>query len=123
MAKVKKPQKTAKKRKKPMRPFQDEHGRFKPGNRANPGGRPKGSINLSNKLRQALAQAAPGDETRTIADLLIETGIRQAGAGDHNFWKMIFERIDGKVPDKIEHQYGPNWRLTFEADPEEGDND
>jgi hypothetical protein len=88
----------------------------------NPYGRPKGSQSLTTLLRKKLSEEfKPGV---TYADLLINKLIAvSVKQGNTTALQIVLDRMDGKVPDKIEHQYGPNWRLTFEADPEEGDND
>lgn len=73
---------------------------WKPGQSGNPSGRPKGAVSLTAKLRQALeVEIKPG---LTTADLLVKVAIKAASKGDYKFWKEILDRIDGKVPDKIQ---------------------
>lgn len=86
--------------------------RFKPGNRANPGGRPKGR-SLTSRLREALEAELPNGKQR--ADALINELILLAlgrGTGDRQAIKDIFDRVDGKVPDIViaateEDDHGP----------------
>lgn len=49
------------------REFKDEHGRFKPGNNANPAGRPKGTPNLNVELMKAATEFRHGNDTFLIA--------------------------------------------------------
>lgn len=86
-----------------MNPNPSPATRFKPGNRANPGGRPKGP-DLTARLRAALAEPI-GDGGRpagmTVADRLVEALIEMAIRGDRQAIKDIFERVDGKAPDRV----------------------
>lgn len=70
------------------------HTRWKPGQSGNPGGRPKGSISLTARLRRAL-NANDGEK----ADKLIDAMIKGAEKGQHQgtIIKLIFDRIDGAV--------------------------
>ena len=61
--------------------------RFKPGNRANPGGR------LRDPLTRAI-RAAMTDEDLTA---IVETVIAFAKAGKIEYVQMIWDRIEGKV--------------------------
>lgn len=72
--------------------------RFKPGQSGNPGGRPKG-VSLTALLREAMEQ--PDGET-TVAQELVNMAIREAKAGNFQFFKEVLDRVDGKVIDKVE---------------------
>ena len=74
-----------------------EAAKWKPGQSGNPSGRPKGSINLTNRLRAALAAR---DGVR--ADKIIESLLDKAEEGDARHLIEVFNRIDGKVADKVE---------------------
>jgi len=114
------PQKTAKKRKKDLKPFQDEKGRFKPGNLANPGGRPRGAKSLTTILRQKLSEEAQPGSGVTWGELLVNKLIKVSTAnGNTSALQMVFDRIDGKVPDKIQHQYGPDWEIVYDLKDED----
>ena len=63
---------------------------FKPGNNANPKGRPKGSISLVSALKKRLREKP--DEKEKIVDALI----RDAQIGDAGDKKLVLEYIDGK---------------------------
>lgn len=73
---------------------------FKPGQSGNPNGRPKGT-SLTARLRVAIEKPEPGDE-RPVADRLVAKLITLALEGDRQAIKDVFERVDGKVPDKLE---------------------
>jgi hypothetical protein len=88
-------------------PFPNPATQFKPGNNANPGGRPKGR-SLTAVLREALEK---GEITTTDADgrtkrtkiedgkqlkhLIIETIVERALKGDFHCLKLLFDRHDG----------------------------
>lgn len=81
------------------------NGRFKPGHPGGPG-RPKGSVSLTTKLRQQLGQEAkfkdrePGHGI-TYADILAKKVVDMALAGDARMITLIYDRIDGKVPENL----------------------
>lgn len=61
-------------------------------------GRPKGSYSLTTKLRRILSEECKGYDDR--GDRVIELAVQAAENGDASFFKEIFNRIDGKVPDE-----------------------
>jgi hypothetical protein len=65
-------------------------GRFLPGNRANPGGRPKGSVSLTTLLRNRLAKN-PHEAEEIVNALIALCKGKELGA-----LKEAFDRIDGK---------------------------
>lgn len=75
---------------------------FKPGNPGGPG-RPKGSISLTTRLKQALAATKvcgkDVPEGMDVAQALIESAIVHAIKGNPSFFHAILERVDGKMPD------------------------
>ena len=84
---------------------------FKPGQTGNPGGRPKGK-SLTQRLVELMDRtdidgtALP--EGKCVADFVVETIAREAIAGKFPFAKEVFDRIEGKVPDRIAgHDGGP----------------
>lgn len=74
-----------------------EH-QFKKGNRANPGGRPKGQ-SITARVRRVLEQEHNG---KALMDLLAERLVKEALAGKFAFVKEVLERIDGRVTEKHE---------------------
>ena len=72
---------------------------FQPGNRANPGGRPKGR-SLTARLRKALRRKAANG--KVVADALIAVLLRSGLEGDLRAIRDIFERVDGTVLDRVE---------------------
>lgn len=77
-----------------------EKYRWKKGQSGNPAGKKPGTTSLTARLRRVLEEDA-GDGKK-VADLLVEAVTKAALKGDHRFCAMVFERIDGKVADKIE---------------------
>lgn len=69
-------------------------GTFGPGNRANPGGRPKGSLSLSAILREVLASTPEGSD-RTFARGIVEATVRDALKGDGQARKLCWAYIEG----------------------------
>ena len=67
-------------------PFPNESTQFKPGQSGNPAGY-SNSRRLTARLRDMLK-----DEE------FVRVGISEALSGDFNFWKYIFECIDGPIP-------------------------
>ena len=74
--------------------------RFKPGQSGNPNGRPKGS-GLTDTLKKLLREPDPDDPDKTTQDRLIEAAMIHAKKGDFKFFQEIFNRCEGKVPDRI----------------------
>tara|TARA_R110002020_G_scaffold316911_1_gene532544 strand:- start:79 stop:444 length:366 start_codon:yes stop_codon:yes gene_type:complete len=74
---------------------------WKKGESGNPTGRPKGSVSLETELRKRLSDGEVGD--RIVQDL-IDEAIRQALAGEYKFFNLIWERMDGKVTDRVSIQ-------------------
>lgn len=85
--------------------------RFKPGNNANPKGRPKGT-SLTAIIRRVLAEKDPKGKG-TKADRLIAMAEARARKGDFRFFKELIDRNDGKVPDRIADADGN--KLTIEV--------
>jgi hypothetical protein len=69
---------------------------FKPGNKANPGGRPKGR-SLTALLREWLDETGEPPDTGTNAERIVAALIRGAVGGDRQTIKDVFERVEGKV--------------------------
>lgn len=72
-------------------PFPNESTQFQPGQSGNPDGYSRGR-----RLTDALIKHF---EDKGIHNQFVETGTTEALGGDFNFWKYIFERIDGKIPE------------------------
>ena len=75
--------------------------RFKPGQSGNPKGGQK--ISLTRILKEMLAN---GEEGKQISEALIKKALQMALKGNFQFYNHIAERVDGKVPDKIEGTAG-----------------
>ena len=74
---------------------------FSKGQSGNPNGRPKVRPQLTPALRSILGKKAPDGvmtNRRAIAEKLVEIALD----GDIQAIKLIFERVDGKVPEPVE---------------------
>jgi hypothetical protein len=88
---------------------------WKKGQSGNPKGRPKGKT-IASLLRQIIE-----DNDGKIADALAKKAIQSALEGDFRFWNEIIERLDGKVPNRLEGSDGSV--LTFMIQEAEKPND
>lgn len=83
---------------------------WKPGESGNPGGRPKGR-SLTARLRELLDRGEingkPIKDGQQVADLVAKALIKAAVRGNVKALQYIFDRVDGKIPDKV-------WNLTPE---------
>lgn len=64
----------------------------------NPSGRPKGR-SLTVMLRQAVDEQLPSGQS--VGEAMIVMATKMARAGQFNFFNEIFNRLDGKVPDRV----------------------
>ncbi len=64
----------------------------------NPTGRPKGR-SLTVMLRQAVDEELPTGQS--VGEAIIVMATKMARAGQFAYFKEIFDRLDGKVPDRV----------------------
>lgn len=90
------------------------NGRWRLGQSGNPGGIPKGaSKSLTTILKEVLMEYADGRRRKTTkAEALIRSAFDNALKGDFKFFKEIYERIEGKVPDRVAVASNPMDKLT-----------
>lgn len=70
-------------------PKGNSYGRqFQPGESGNPNGRPKGKT-LTERVRDVL------ESNPDKAQAIVNAGIKAAEEGDFQFWKYLFDRLDG----------------------------
>lgn len=102
---------------------------FAPGQSGNPKGRPKNEFSLTALLRQAMEKdAIDGVKIpagKTVAQALVERVVELAlTSNDFRYVKEIWDRMDGKVPDKIEVNDARSYKLEWEdADSRDSDAD
>ena len=76
---------------------------WKPGQSGNPKGRPKKAECLTSLLREEMDRIDPTDkQKRTHKELIVLATMSLAKAGNSTALKEIWERLDGKVRDKLE---------------------
>ena len=101
MTKNSKPEKQAKQHAKGASPRSGMvppiENRWKKGQSGNPGGRPKGSVNLTSRLRTALSK-----NDGQLAEVIVKVLIREAAKGKFNHLHEILDRIDGKVVQQVQ---------------------
>lgn len=113
-----------------------EAAKWKPGKSGNPNGRPKKELSLISIIKAELespAYSKDGDQIRdrdgnplTWAQVLGKSIVRQAGKGNSVAMKELLDRIDGKVPQPLEHSGQGGGKLTVSVvltdDPEKDGN-
>lgn len=90
---------------KPKRP-QTRHLRPKPpwrkGESGNPAGLPKGFLPITSRVKNLLAEASrSGDSTK--ADAVAAALLKYAMKGSHHHLRIMLDRIEGPVTQKVEH--------------------
>ena len=75
---------------------------FQPGQSGNPSGRPKGSVSMKAILRRKLAEAEAAS-----AEAIVDALIAEAKGGNLRAIAVILDRLEGKVPDKVEVRNTP----------------
>jgi hypothetical protein len=68
-----------------------EHTQWKPGQSGNPAGSSQ-KQRLTNLLIRTL-------EENGLAASFVRVGVEAAVAGDFNYWRYIFDRVDGRIPE------------------------
>ncbi len=91
-------------------PFPNEATQFRAGHSGNPAGHSRGR-----RLTDALIRQI---DEKLLADPLARVGIAEALKGDFNFWRYIFERVDGRLapPPPPEREAGTLADLVGEAE-------
>jgi len=92
---------------------------FKPGWAGGPG-RPKGSVSLKTLLKQALEKTSLGDQPcpngRNVAETFVEAVLIHAVAGNPSYMKEVWERVEGKVKETVEHDGEIKIRVEYADD-------
>jgi hypothetical protein len=92
-----------------------EPHKFKPGQCGNPGGRPRGT-SLTKRLADAL-EKNDGELAELIVKSLIKSGLK----GSNPALQEIFNRIEGKVADRIAGHDGGELGIKIEFVQDNGD--
>ena len=76
---------------------------WKKGQSGNPKGRPKKADCLTSLLKEEIEKVDPEDKDgRTHMEMIVDATMRLAKNGNATALKEIWERMDGKVRDKLE---------------------
>lgn len=86
--------------------------RFRPGNNANPNGRPKGS-SITARIRARCAQESGNG--KTIAERIGDRFVAEALSGKFPFAKEVLDRVDGKVTERFEHSGSGGGPIVIDA--------
>jgi hypothetical protein len=86
-------------------PFPNKETQWKPGQSGNPAGYSKKRRGLTDEIIRLV-------EEKGLEDALVRAGVAAALRGDFNFWRYIFERIDGPLPRVVEAEVAEV--VTFE---------
>ncbi len=79
----------------------DNRGRFLSGTSGNPNGRPKGSVSITDGIKQKLEEIPEGKD-KTYLEIFITQILDRAIKGDHQLIKQIWDHIDGRAREAIE---------------------
>ena len=107
----------------PQQPVRDPKGRFLPGQNAcgrqhqwKPGqsGNPQGRVSAHKLSRQLVAALNANDGA--LVNALIQVALTRALKGDFRFFKEIWDRLEGKVPDRIAGVDGETLKTYINVD-------
>lgn len=86
------------------------HTAFKPGQSGNPSGRPKSS--LGKTLSKIVREKFPGKRF-TNEEALCRAIVKRAIEGDKDLIELIFDRLEGKVPQAIQGEISETKRIVL----------
>ena len=108
------------------KPENIEPHKFKPGKSGNPKGRPKGARSLSTILREMLEEPIEivvdgKKERREFREFIIRKLLKKANDGDMRAIQEIFDSVECKSQQKIDHTSGgeaipPIIKVMYEGD-------
>ena len=107
-------------------PFPNDDTKFEKGKSGNPKGRPKGARSLSTILREMLEEPIEivvdgKKERREFREVIIRKLLKKANDGDIRAIQEIFDRVEGRAQQKIDHTSGgeaipPVIKVMYEGD-------
>lgn len=107
-------------------PFPNNDTQFEPGQSGNPKGRPKGARSLSTILQEMLEEPIEivvdgKKQKREFREVIIRKLLKKANDGDMRAIQEIFDRVEGKAQQKIDHTSGgeaipPVIKVMYEGD-------
>jgi hypothetical protein len=75
-------------------PHPDQSG-LRPSKKGDP---PRNPLGINNKRRAFTNALIKLIEEKGLEDPFVRAGLKHAMEGDFNFWKYIYERVEGKLP-------------------------
>lgn len=113
-------------------PEREADGKFAKGSSGNPGGKPHGAWSPTKAMRHLLMMT-PDEllafEPQTVAEQLAKEWLLRAETGDgrgamvNGMMKEVLNRVDGKVPDKVEVEGSQGIQVHFTEAKRDGDED
>ncbi|MGD1153615.1 MAG: hypothetical protein ABR911_12195 [Syntrophales bacterium] len=89
-------------------------------------GRPKGSLSVINAIKKVL-EGYDEKSKKQVLEIFATAAVKNAMQGKDAYFKLIIERLDGKLPDKAEQtgkDSGPTiFKVIYENRPELDDSD
>jgi hypothetical protein len=83
--------------------------RWKKGVSGNPKGRPKKQDSLTTLMKEKLEKPCPADkENRTWGELIVQTTLQHAMKGNQAAIHEVWNRMDGKLRQSLEHSGAGN---------------
>lgn len=80
---------------------------FKKGQSGNPNGRPVGSVSVTAEIKRKLLEVEPKTR-KTYLELLVDRAMERAiSNGNISMIQNIWEHMDGKARQKLEHDMSP----------------
>lgn len=87
---------------------------WKPGVSGNPGGKPKGTVQIRTLLQHRLLKAVSREDREKAGKKIVNELVRLACQGDITAIKEVFDRLEGKAKQSTEHT-GTLRLVNFEA--------
>lgn len=89
---------------------------FKKGQSGNPNGRPKGTLNFNNRIEKMLQEAVKdkSGKEKEMADVIVQSLIKQAAMGNMKAIEYLIDKIDGKATQR--HEVESTQNINIDTD-------
>lgn len=92
----------------------DEKGKLLTGSILNPNGKPRGTKHLSSILQEKISSSTNNGTLTTDGEIILNKVIEMAKSGDIRAIELIWERLEGKSSQPIEHSSTMTYELSNE---------